>query len=408
MSSAELTAPSPSVPSPRQRPAKGPWKLAARVADSNVVVVTALAIFSALVVGALLMIVTTTATLHAWAQLPSHPAAAFSTSWNLVYGAYASLAAGSFESGYALSETLVSAAPLMLAGLAVALAFKAGLFNIGAQGQIIAGAVLADVVAVALPGLPVEIHLPLALLAGFVGGAAAGAVPGLLKARTGAHEVIVTIMFNYVMLNLLIYLLGLNLLRASGQSNAIGKITPVSARLPHLAGDALRLNWGIVVAVVAAGAVAWLLLRSTVGLRFRMVGANPDAARAAGVNISRMVALALCLSGALAGLAGAVQILGVDSQLVPKYGGEIGFTAITVALLGRSSPLGVVLASLLYGALEAGGLAMQAATSVPLDLVSVIQAVIVFFIAAPALVRDIYRIKGTGGGFRAFVGGWSA
>jgi simple sugar transport system permease protein len=366
----------------------------------------ALAVFSGLVVGAILMVVTDDHTLHAWGQIGSHPGQAFSTSWDLIYNAYGSLVAGAFESRYALSETLVSAAPLILSGLAVALAFQSGMFNIGAQGQIIAGAILASLVGVNFAGLNVAIHLPLAILAGFVGGAVAGAIPGVLKARTGAHEVIVTIMLNYIMLNLLIYLLGTSAFRLPHQVNAIGKITVPSARLPHLAGHSVRLNLGIVLALVVAVAAAWLLRRSTLGLRFRMVGANPDAARTAGVNIGAMITLSMVLAGGLAGLAGAVQILGVDTQLNTGYSGILGFTAITVALLGRSTPLGVVLGSLLYGALEAGGLAMQAATRVPLDLVVVIQAVIVFFIAAPALVRDIYRVKATGGGFQAFATGW--
>jgi simple sugar transport system permease protein len=358
------------------------------VTGSNVVVMTLLSVFSALVVGAVIMIVTDGPTIHAWSQVFGHPGRAVSTSWSLVFNAYGSLAQGAFESRYALSETFVSAAPLILAGLA--------------------GAILASLVATSWSGLPSVVLVPLAVLAGLVGGAVAGAVPGILKARTGAHEVIVTIMLNYVLLNLLLYCLGLKVLQAAGQDNAIGKTTPVSARLPHLAGDSVRLNAGILVALGAAAAVAWLLRNSTIGLRFRMVGANPEAARTAGVDIRRMISLAMLLAGALAGLAGAVQVLGVDNQLVPGYEGDLGFTAITVALLGRSTPLGVVLGAILYGALEAGGLAMQAKTSIPLDLVEVIQAVVVFFIAAPALIRDIYRIRGTGGGFRAFAGGWSS
>jgi ABC-type uncharacterized transport system permease subunit len=377
------------------------------VSGSNVVVLTVLSVFSALVVGAIIMVATDGATIHAWSQLFSHPGRAISTSWSLIFNAYGSLAQGAFESRYALSETLVYAAPLVLSGLAVALAFKAGLFNIGAQGQIIAGALLSSLVATSWSGLPTIVLVPLAVIAGVVGGALTGAVPGFLKARTGAHEVIVTIMLNYVLLNLLLYCLGIRLFQAAGQSNALGKITPVSARLPHLAGDSVRVNIGILIAVAVAAGVAWLLRNSTVGLRFRMVGANPEAARTAGVDIRRMVTLAMLLAGGLAGLAGAVQLLGVDNQLVPGYEGDLGFTAITVALLGRSTPLGVVLGSILYGGLEAGGLAMQAKTSIPLDLVEVIQAVVVFFIAAPALIRDIYRLRGTGGGFRAFAGGWS-
>jgi ABC-type uncharacterized transport system permease subunit len=393
----------------RSAPGEGPLRRIGRAATgSNVVVLTLLSVFSALVVGALIMVVTNDTTLHAWSQFASHPGRGFSASWSLVYDAYGSLAAGAFESRYALSETLVDAAPLILAGLAVALTFKAGMFNIGAQGQIIAGAVMASLVAVELTGVPTVVVLPVAVVAGFVGGAVGGAIPGLLKARTGAHEVIVTIMLNYVALNLLQYLVGIRLFREPGQSNGVGKVTPVAARLPHLAGDSVRVNLGILIALAVAAAVSWLLRNSTLGLRFRMIGANAEAARTAGVDIKRMMTLVFLLAGGLAGLAGAIQVLGVDNQLVPSYEGDLGFTAITVALLGRSSPIGVVLGSLLYGALEAGGLAMQAKTGIPIDLIEVIQAVVVFFIAAPALIRDIYRIKGTGSGFRAFAGGWSS
>jgi simple sugar transport system permease protein len=195
---------------------------------------------------------------------------------------------------------------------------------------------------------------------------------------------------------------------APGQSNAIGKNPAPSADLPHLAGDGLRLNAGILVALGAAFGVSWLLTRTTVGFRFRMVGANAAAARAAGVSIPATISLVFLVSGGLAGLAGAVQVLGVDPQLAPGYSENLGFTAIVVAILGRANPVGVVLAALLYGALEAGGLKMQAVTSVPLDLVEVIQAVVVFFIAAPQLVRDVYRIRTGGKAFKMSSEGWSA
>lgn len=401
----EVSATSPGDQPPDSRPSAVRSWAAGR---GSVAILTGLAVFSALVVGSVLMIVTTSSTIHAWSLFFSNPLGALKASWDLIYQAYGSLVAGAFESRYAISETLVSAAPLMVAGLAVALGFKAGLFNIGAQGQLLGGVIATDAVAIGLKGLPVELLLPLALLAGLVGGGLVGAIPGLLKARTGAHEVIVTIMFNYVMLNLVVYLLSISYFKQPGQSNAIGAVTPVNARLPHLAGHSVRLNAGIIVALLAALGIGWLVSRTTLGFRFRMIGSNPDAARSAGVNIARATVLAMLISGALAGIAGSIQILGIDPQMNTSYGGSIGFDAITVALLGRSSTLGVVLASLLYGALEAGGLAMQAATSVPIELIEVIQAVIVLFIAAPALVRDIYRVKQTGGGFRAFVGGWGA
>jgi simple sugar transport system permease protein len=389
--------------------------------------ITALAIFSAMVVGAILMVVTNDQALSAWGHLFSAPGSAFSMSWHIVDRAYSALFSGALGSpgAYAhafatgnshafvtafnpLSETLVSATPLLLAGLAVALAFKAGMFNIGAQGQIIAGAVAAAWMGFSFRHLPIEIHLPLALIAGFGGGAVAGAVPGILKARTGAHEVIVTIMLNYVILDLLLWLLSTSTFMEPGQSNAIGRSPAASAHLPHLAGSNLQLNAGIIVALGAAWGVALLLKRTTLGFRFRMVGANAVAARAAGVSIPRVVTTAFLLAGGLAGLAGAVQVLGTVPQLAPGYSENLGFTAIVVAILGRANPRGVVLAALLYGALEAGGLKMQAVTSVPLDLVEVIQAVVVFFIAAPQLIRDIYRIRSTGEAFQLSSEGWSA
>lgn len=400
-------------------------RLAHAVARSDTAVVTVLAIFAALIVGAVFMVVTTPATLAAWGHFTANPGAALSSSWNLVAGAYGALLNGAVGSpaAYAralsspsaahlvsafnpISETLAATAPLLLGGLSVSLAFRSGLFNIGAQGQLIAGAVMASWVAISLPGLPIFIHLPLALLAGALGGAVAGWVPGFLKARTGAHEVIVTIMLNYVFLNLLIYLLSLKAFLASGQVNSISRTTPASALLPHLLGPQLRVNAGTLLALAAAWGVAWLLRRSTLGFQFRLVGSSQGAARAAGVDLPRVITLALVVAGALAGLAGAVQMLGTAPQLVPGYGQSLGFTAITVALLGRAKPGGVVLAALLFGAFQAGGLQMQAQTSVPLELVEVIEAVIVFFIAAPALVRTIFKIRTSAGGFRVLSQGW--
>jgi ABC-type uncharacterized transport system permease subunit len=377
-----------------------------RVAGSDAVTVTALGLVAALVAGAILMIVTNNATLAAWGHLGSRPGHAFGASWDLVRSAYWALLRGSLGSVNSISETLVNASPLILGGLAVALPFRAGMFNIGAQGQMVLGAIVSGVVSFYWPGLPVFIHLPLALLAGLAGGAAFGWIPGILKARTGAHEVIVTIMLNYVALNLLIYLLSVSWVKQPGQTNAKSRTPVVSARLPHLLGHNYRLDWSIIIAIAAVAVIHWLLRHSTLGFRIRMVGANHDAARAAGVNIRRMIALTMTIGGGLAGLAGATQILGIAGPMTTGYTSELGFTAITVALLGRASPLGTLLGGLLFGALQAGGLAMQAATSVPLDLVQVIQAIIVFFVAAPAVVRDIFRIKSGGGNLRVLSGGW--
>jgi simple sugar transport system permease protein len=418
----------PAEPSPSGRKGllrRGAGGALSWVVGADTLVMTVLSIFSALVIGALLMIVTNSSTLAAWARFPSNPGGAFATSWSLVAAAYGALLTGSvgspsayvhfFTTGSAaafntafnpLSETLVDTAPLLLAGLALTLAFKAGLFNIGGPSQIIAGAIMAGWVGLTMSNLPLAIHMPLALLAGCFGGAVAGWIPGVLRARTGAHEVIVTIMLNYVALNLLVFVLGLQVFLPPGGTNSVSRPILASAMLPLLAGSGLRLNASILIAAAAAVAVAWLLSRTTIGFRFRMVGGSHDAARAAGVDIPRAITLAFVLSGILCGLAGAVMILGISPQLVQNYGGDTGFTAFIIALLGRGKPGGVVLAALLFGAFQAGGLQMQVSTSVPLELIEVIEAVIVFFISAPGLVRAIYRIRVGGGGFRLLSQGW--
>ncbi|HVA20526.1 MAG TPA: ABC transporter permease [Candidatus Micrarchaeia archaeon] len=426
---ASAGTPVPPAPEPVDSPpaaGPGPRRRLQAVAVPGTLVVTVLAVFSALVVGAVIIVATSTATLTAWGHVLHDPGRAVHTSWTAVETAYAALftgalgdpaayvhafqqrTAGAFVAAFTpLSETLVDTAPLLLSGLAVALAFRAGMFNIGAQGQIIAGALAGAAIGLVLPGLPGTLHLALGLVGSFAGGAAAGWVPGVLKARTGAHEVITTIMLNYVVLNLLVYLLGLPFFLGGGlQVNAISRPVPAAVQLPHLAGPGLRVNGGIVVALLAAGAVWWLMRRTTLGFRFRLIGASPAAARAAGVDIPKMVTLAFVLAGGLAGLAGGVQVLGVANQLVPNFGEELGFTAIIVALLGRANPTGVVLAALLFGAFQAGGLQMQAQTSIPIELVEVIEAVIVFFIAAPQLVRQLYRIRAQGGGIRLLSQGW--
>jgi ABC-type uncharacterized transport system permease subunit len=395
-----------------------------RLVEANVAVVTFLAVLCGLFVGAVLIVVTTPATLHAWGDIGSDPAHAFGQTWTTVSQAYGALFTGSIVSpstlghvvstgrGWVnvftpLSETFVSATPLILAGTGVALGFSTGVFNIGGQGQLIAGAIAATYVGFAVH-LPVVVHLPLVILAGAAGGAVAGFIPGFLKARTGAHEVIVTIMLNYVFLDLLDYLLTTHPLQQPGQSNAISQTVPSSARLPHLFGSGLRVNLGLILALAVAAGVSWLMRRSTLGFTFRVVGSNPDAGRTAGIDARRATVLVLTISGALVGLAGMATLSGTDFFLSSGYGGDNGFNAITVALLGRNKPMGVVLGALLFAALDTGGRYMQAATSIPVDLTSVIQAVIVFFVATPALIREIFRLRQAGGGkILLFTKGWA-
>lgn len=393
-------------------PRRGVPRLLRRLAQANVAVVTLLSVFSALLLGAILIVVTTPAVLHALGQIGSHPGRAFSLMGSTVGDAYEAMLTGAIVSPTALghaistgrgwtgaltpiSETLVSATPLILAGLGVAIGFSTGVFNIGAQGQLIAGALAALYVGFAVR-LPIGLHLPLVILAGAAGGAIAGWIPGILKARTGAHEVIITIMFNYIMLNLLDYLLSVQPFQQPGQSNAISRTMPSTARLPHLFGSGLRVNAGLVLALALVVVAVWFTRRSTLGFSFRVIGMSPNAGRTAGIDARRVTVLVMTISGALAGLAGTATLAGTDYFLSSGYGGKIGFDAITVALLGRNRPTGVLLASLLFGALEVGGRNMQAVTSIPIDLTSVIQALIVLFVATPVLVREIYRLRGSG------------
>jgi general nucleoside transport system permease protein len=354
--------------------------------------VPALALVAALVVGAIVIVFTDPETIRAWASSARNPARALSLSWALVSGAYSALFEGSFGSVRAVSETIVTATPLILAGLSVALAFRAGLFNIGGEGQILAGAIAATYVGFTFRDLPALVHLPAALLAGFAAGAGWGFIPGFLKARTGAHEVITTIMLNFIALSFVNFLLKTQTFLRPNRADPISKIVSESAELPQLLGTQYRLHAGIVLALLVAWGVWWLLFRSTVGFQFRSVGANPDAAAYAGIRVGATYMVAMFLAGGLAGLAGGVQILGIRKYMTPGFFGY-GFDAIALALLGRSHPAGVVGAAVLFGALRAGALRMQADTSIPIDIIVVIQALIIVFIAAPALVRAVFRIR---------------
>jgi general nucleoside transport system permease protein len=357
----------------------------------RVLLVPALAIFSGLVVGALVIIFTDPETLRAWASFFRNPGRAFSVSWDLVSNAYSALLRSSLGSRRALSETLVEATPLMFAGLSVALAFRAGLFNIGGEGQILSGALAATYVGFTFRELPFLVHLPFALVAAMTAGLLWGFIPGFLKARTGAHEVITTIMLNFIALRFVDYMLSTDTFRRPGRADPISRTVAESAQLPSLAPD-LRAHWGVFLALAVAWVVWWFLFRSTIGFRFRAVGSNPDAASYAGMSVGGTYVLAMCLAGALAGLAGANQLLGVRKSLTGGFTGY-GFTAIALALIGRTHPVGVILAALLFGVLRAGAVGMQAATAIPVDIIVVIQALVIVFVAAPALVREIYRIR---------------
>jgi simple sugar transport system permease protein len=355
--------------------------------------VPALALSAGLFLGAVVMVFSEPETLRLWASFGRNPGRALSASWELAYGAYSALFIGALGSPGAISETLVAATPLMLAGLSVALAFRAGMFNIGAEGQLLAGAIAASYAGFTFTDLPAVVHLPLAVLAGALGGAAWGFVPGFLKARTGAHEVITTIMLNFIALRAVDFLLSTATFKRPERSDPVSRAVAESARLPGLGGDELRVHAGILIALLAAYGVWWLLFRSTIGFGWRTVGVNPKAAAYAGIGVGTTYIVAMATAGGLAGLAGATQLLGVQLSIFPGFSAGYGFDAIALALLGRTHPAGVVAAALLFGVLRAGATGMQAATSIPVDIIVVIQALIIVFIAAPALVREIFRIK---------------
>jgi len=299
--------------------------------------------------------------------------------------------AGLLRAIYPFTESLVTATPYIFAGLSVALGFRCGLFNIGAEGQFFIGALCSAFVGYSLRGLPAFIHLPLALLGGAAGGALWGIIPGYLKAKFGAHEVVNTMMMNWIAFKLSDWLLN-GPMKASG----FRPVTPnveLSAELPRFFPDPIRLNWGLILAFVVAYALYWFLFKTTLGFEIRSVGANPDAAKYAGMSIVRNIVLVMAMSGGLAGLAGSAQVLGVDHWVGQGFSAGYGFDAIALALLGKSHPFGVVLSALLFGFLRSGATRMQSMAGIPIDIISIIQGMIIIFIAAPEIIRWLYRIK---------------
>ena len=315
--------------------------------------------------------------------------------------AYYGLIQGSFGSAKALSETAVWATPFIFAGLAVALAFKGGLFNIGAEGQLALGATFSALIGYALPqwlgyDIPIIIHLPMTIIFGLTAGAIWAAIVGFLKAYTGGHEVINTIMMNYIALNTISYLLN-GPMKDRNPNNVIAR-TPLiadSARMPEIF-EGFRIHWGFVLALLVAGFVWWLLNKTTLGFEIRTVGANPDAAKYAGMNVKRIIIITMALSGALAGMAGSFEVTGLNFRHELGFSIGYGFDAIAIALLGKSHPLGVVLAAILFAAMRNGATRMQFLTQLPVDLISMLQALILLFVAADAIIRYIYRIKTKG------------
>jgi len=307
--------------------------------------------------------------------------------------AYAALLQGAFGSTKAIGRTLEKATPLIFSGLAVAFGFKAGLFNIGAQGQLLLGAITAAAIGFGIDGLPAAIHIPLALIGGGLAGSLYGAIPGALKTYTGAHEVITTIMLNYVAINITDYLADGPWKDASA-GNVVARTPPIfdSARIPAVGGISL----GFAIAIIFAILTWWLLWKTTIGFEIRTVGQNPHAARYAGVKVARTVILTMILSGLLAGIGGAIETQGVVGRFQPGFNTGLGFDGITIAMLGKVHPFGVIPAAILVGAMKAGASQMQFDANVAKEIIDVIQALILFFVAADVIVRWIIRTRAAG------------
>ena len=337
----------------------------------EIILIPLAAVFMALVIGAVIMMATSVA-----------PAT--------ILRSFVAMADGSVGSINAISETLTASIPLVLAGLGIGLAFRAGLFNIGAEGQMVIGGLAAAIASFSITGLPMAVHMPLVLVIGLIFGGIYAAIAGFLRAATGAHEVISTIMLNLISFRLLDYLLRQPFIQKEGRSDPISKAVLDTAELPRLLSfidPNLRLHLGLFLMLGAVALVYWLLFRSKLGFAFRISGENPDAARYAGIRAGMTIVIAMAIAGGLAGLAGAAQVTGVLGRATPGFTAGIGFDAIAVALLGRSHPVGILLAGILFGALEAGGRQMQVDAGVSIDMISIIQALIIIFVAAPLLVK---------------------
>ncbi len=316
--------------------------------------------------------------------------------------AYSGLFQGAFGDGKGWARTIRKTIPLLLTGLSVAVAFKVSLFNIGASGQFVMGSIFAVAVGINFEGIPIFIHLPLALIAGIFGGMIWGAIPGILKVYTGAHEVIVTIMLNYVA-----SLFGSWTVYAGGtQGQTPGPLwdrtagpiseTPdvlASAQLPWLFGPPYRVHYGVFIAVAAAVFIWWLFFKTPLGFEMRTVGHNMRAASYAGIRVNYTIILTMAIAGGLAGLAGAIETLGLNHKFAPEFGGAVGFDGITVALLGQTHPFGVMLAAFMFGALDGGASKMQFESGVSADIIQIIQALVLAFVAAPLIIRMIFRLR---------------
>ena len=373
-------------------------------------VVPALAVLTAFIVGSIFILITDFENLS---KLGTDPIGAIGGAFGLIIQAYQSMIVGAFgdparimaalEGGdpkklasaiRPITETLVAATPLIFTGLAVAVSFRSGVFNIGVEGQFILGAFGATVAALVLRDAPAPLILVVAVLVGMGCGALWGFIPGVLKARTGAHEVITTIMLNYVAFQIVLFGLRSDFLRQEGSSSPISKVLTPFVDVPSMIDlPAIRLHWGFVLALLMAVLVSWFMFKTTKGFELRAAGFNLHAARYAGMSAGGSIMLAMAISGGLAALGGSMEVIGTVGQMSNDLSSGFGFNAIALALLAGNRPAGVVAAALLFGALRTGGGLMQVKTGIPLDLLFFIQALVIMFVAAPRLIESIYRIR---------------
>jgi simple sugar transport system permease protein len=396
------------------KPKRGFWQSIA---------VPALAILTGLLIGAILIALSSQRVYEAFGQ---GVAQGLGTAVNEIWSSYKALFSGAFGNfGKIVSafqdgspqkirvainpflESLVVATPYIFSGLAVALGFRAGLFNIGVEGQLFIGALCSTFVGYSIKGLPGFIHMPLALLAGMAGGAFWGFIPGFLKAKTGGHEVINTIMMNYIAFRLTDWLLTGPMTRQGAGSMPVSPIIEESAQIPQFFPSPIRFHLGFFMALAVAWLIWWLLFKTTWGLNLRTVGTNPRAAKYAGLSTVKTTIMGMSISGALAGMAGAVQTLAVNRSMAVGLSSGYGFDSIALALIGNNHPLGVILSSLLFGTLRNGATRMMVVSQIPIDIVSVIQAIILMLVAAPGIIQAIYHLKNLKtSDDKVFLSGW--
>jgi ABC-type uncharacterized transport system permease subunit len=402
---------------PQQKPkahTEGVANILTRRSPGEAILIPILAVFTGLVIGAIVIIITNVNAMAAWGSFFRDPLRAITSSWDAIVLAYGALFQGAlgspsaiitgfrqwFSTGdssaliksiYPITESLTASTPYIIAGLALAVGFIAGLFNIGAEGQFLMGALFSAYIGYSITSLPGIIHVPLTMLAGVAGGALWAFLPGFLKAKVGAHEVVTTIMMNYIS-----YALSNWLLNGPMMAPGYRPVTPVienSAMLPRFFPEPLRFNWGFFIALAIAVLVFFLIFKTTLGFEIRAVGYNPDASKYAGINIVNNTVVVMLISGGLAGMAGAVQLMGVDHWVSSGYSSGYGFNSIAVALLGNSHPFGVVLAGILFGVLTSGATRMQSIATIPISMISVIQGLVIVFVAAPAIIRALFRME---------------